>query len=122
MTNRKPTLKEYFTEIAEVLTSVNRPDLAEVMESRIEQLDKKNSAERKPTAKQTENEGIKQTILDNMEPNRLYTVGELLKETPGLPEGFTSQRMSALVRQLKEAQLVTRTEVKRVAYFSKATA
>ena len=82
-------------------------------------LAKKNSAEKKPTAKQTANEAIKDNIVATMEadPNRLWTISELTKEVPGLPEDVTPNKISALVRQLKEANIVERIEEKRKAYF-----
>lgn len=81
-------------------------------------IDKKNSAERKPTATQTENVGLKVAILEGMESGKAYTIGDLMKEIPELAD-LTNQRVSALVRQLKDEGLVTREEVKRKAYFTK---
>ena len=81
-------------------------------------IDKKNSAERKPTATQTENVGLKVAILEGMESGKAYTIGDLMKEIPALAD-LTNQRVSALVRQLKDDGLVTREEIKRKAYFTK---
>ena len=78
-----------------------------------------SKGERKPTKTQVANEGFKQVIVDNMEPGRLYTITELAKEMP-FGEELTSQRVSALVTQLKKAGTVIRTEDKRKAYFSLA--
>lgn len=81
-------------------------------------LEKKSakSGERKPTKTQVANEGFKEIILANMESNRLYTVTELTKEMP-FGEELSNQRVSALVRQLKDAGKVERIEEKRKAYF-----
>lgn len=81
-------------------------------------IDKKNSAERKPTATQTENVGLKVAILEGMESGKAYTIGDLMKEIPALAD-LTNQRVSALVRQLKDEGLVIREEIKRKAYFTK---
>lgn len=81
-------------------------------------IDKKNSAERKPTATQTENVGLKSAILAGMESGKAYTIGELMKAIPEVAD-LTNQRVSALVRQLKDDGLVTREEIKRKAYFTK---
>jgi hypothetical protein len=51
-------------------------------------------------------------------PNQLFTVSELLKKVPNLPDTMTNQRMSALVRQMVDAGSVKRTEDKRKAFFS----
>ena len=80
--------------------------------------DKKNSAERKPTATQTENVGYKTAILEGMESGKAYTIGDLIKAIPEIAD-LTNQRVSALVRQLKDEGLVTREEIKRKAYFTK---
>ena len=84
----------------------------------LELLSKKNAAEKKPTAKQTANATIQDAILATMaaEPARLFTITELTKEVPNLPEDMTNQRMSALVRQLIPAH-IERIEDKRKAYF-----
>lgn len=81
-------------------------------------IDKKNSAERKPTATQTENVGLKSAILVGMESGKAYTIGDLMKAIPELAD-LTNQRVSALVRQLKDDGLVVREEIKRKAYFTK---
>ena len=73
--------------------------------------------ERKPTKTQIANEGFKEVILANMESGRLYTITEITKEMPFGTE-LSTQRVSALVRQLKESGKVVRTEEKRKAYFS----
>ena len=79
---------------------------------------KKNSAERKPTATQKANEGYNTAILEFMEVGKKYTITDLMKEVVELAD-LSNQRVSALVRQLKEEELVERTEEKRKAYFSK---
>ena len=96
------------------------------IEHEIELLDKKNSAERKPTAKQTANVGVKAEILEivQADPNRLFTVSDILKAL-GNPD-FTNQKVSALVRQMYDTTgenptgeqfALVRLEEKRKAYF-----
>jgi predicted transcriptional regulator len=84
----------------------------------LELLAKKNSAEKKPTAVQVANEGIKADILDGMENGKKYTITDLMKEIPACAE-LSNQRVSALVRQLVTDGAVERTEEKRKAYFHK---
>ena len=105
--------------IAYVLDNCTLPsEVEEKLVSMKAQLEKKSnkSGERKPTKTQLENENFKNIILDTMESNRLYTVTELAKEVPFGVE-LSNQRVSALVRQLKEAHKVERIEEKRKAYF-----
>ena len=53
-----------------------------------------------------------------MESGKAYTIGDLMKAIPEIAD-LTNQRVSAIVRQLKDDGLVTREEVKRKAYFTK---
>ena len=55
-----------------------------------------------------------------MEDGKAYTVTELTKAVAEL-DGLSNQKVSALLRQLKEEGSITREEVKRVAYFTKVT-
>ena len=98
------------------------PMLSEFIAHEMELLAKKNTAEKKPTAQQEANAGIKSGVLSVMQdnPNKMYTVSELLKAVPDLPDTMTNQRMSAIVRQMVDAGQVKRTEDKRKAYFSLA--
>ena len=93
------------------------PAEVEFIDHELALLAKKNSAEKKPTAQQTANEGIKTAIVEGMEPNRLYTITEIIKSVPACAD-MTNQRVSALLRQLVEGGKVKRTEDKRKAYFS----
>ena len=103
-----------------IVEKSNHPQTAELVakiDNELALLAKKNSAEKKPTAQQTANVGIMSAIVEGMEPNRLYTVTEVIKEIPQCAE-LTNQRVSALLRQLVEGGKVKRTEDKRKAYFS----
>ena len=116
MTNKKMTKREMFAQI-----KANYPlTQAEVafIDHEIELLEKKNSGEHKPTAKQTENESVKSAIYDEMENGARYTISEMIKALPSCAE-LTNQRVSALVRQMIADGKVSRTEEKRKAYFSK---
>ena len=86
----------------------------------IELLDKRNSKDRKPTAIQQANEGIKEDIVAYLENvDKPQSITDIIKGAEGCAE-LSNQRVSALVRQLKEAGIVVRTEVKGRAYFSLA--
>lgn len=96
-------------------------DVAEKMEKMKASFIKKSSGERKPTANQKANETLKSAILDFMETDVLYSVGQLTKEVPELVSAnASSQKTSALVKQLKDAGLIVRVEEKRKAFFKKA--
>ena len=112
-TTKKMTKREMFEQIKSHLT-----DTAEVafVEHELELLAKKNSGEKKPTAQQVANDGIKTAIAEGMTTNRLYTVTELIKEIPECAE-LTNQRVSALLRQMIADGTVVKTVDKRKSYF-----
>ena len=92
-------------------------DVAEKIEGMLIQLEKRSSAERKPSARQIENESLKGKIVETMETNRLYSVGEMLKEFVFFPADMTPQRLSAIMTQLVSANKVERLVEKRKVYF-----
>lgn len=113
---KKMTKRDYFTAI---LSKYPLTDAEKAfVEHELELLEKKNSSEKKPTAQQVVNEGIKAAIVAGMTPNRLYTITEIQKEIPECAE-LSNQRISALIRQMVGNEIV-RTEDKRKAYFSLA--
>ena len=110
----KMTLKDYFMELIALAQENGRDDLIAFCEDRIDKLARKGG-EKKPTAKQVENEGIKDVIvtvlaeLDNpVSATAIATDARV---------NVSNQRVSALVRQLKDAGKVERIEEKRKAYF-----
>ena len=92
-------------------------EVVEKLQKMLVQVEKKNSTERKPTATQKENAGLKDAILYSMEIGKQYTVTDLMKSVAEL-DGLSNQRVSALVRQLKDDGKIEREEIKRKAYFS----
>jgi hypothetical protein len=94
-------------------------EVAEKLKSMVTQLEKKSGAERKPTARQVENTKVKEKIASQMEPNVLYTVGEMLKKFE-TTEDMTSQRLTALLTQMAEDGLVEKTKDKGKSLFSLA--
>jgi len=112
---KKMTIVEKYEVIIAKAKGVLSEDEIKFLEERAEVHSKKN-ANRKPTKAQAENEEIKAKILEVMESGKAYTVTEIQKAV-GLE---SNQKASALVRQLKEADLVIRKEEKGKAYFTKA--
>ena len=113
---KKMTKREMFEQI-KANYNLNTDEIA-FIDHELELLTKKNSAEKKPTAVQVANEGIKAEILESMEVGKKYTITDLMKSVPACAE-LSNQRVSALVRQLVTDGSVERTEEKRKAYFSK---
>ena len=119
--SERVTVKSQFESIKEILLDGGHMDLAEFVDGRIALLDKHAKAERKPTAKQVENEGFKSDILAWMEPEMAYTAGDVLKGVPSIvAAGMSINRVSALMTQLKEAGAVTVTVEKRKNFYTLA--
>ena len=115
MANKKMTKRDYFNAILSKYPLTEAEKAFVVHE--LELLEKKNSSEKKPTAQQVANDGIKTAIANGMTANRLYTVTEIQKEIPECAD-LSNQRVSAIVRQMVGVT-INRTEDKRKAYFSK---
>ena len=120
-TTPKLTKAQKFAMIAELAEVKSNPVLAEFIAHEQELLAKKNSAEKKPTATQVANEALKVAIYEGMEPNRLYTVTEVIKEIPAVAT-LTNQKVSPLMNQMVNDGLLTKTSEKRRSYFSKVVA
>lgn len=118
MTNSKKMTKRDFFNILRAsypTTAENYDEVIGFIDHELELLAKKNAAEKKPTAVQVANEGIKQAIVDGMTPGTLYTITDIIKTVPECAD-LTNQRVSALVRQLMP-EYIERVEEKRKAYF-----
>ena len=117
-TNKKMTKRDYFNALLKIEAVKGNDELVNFIKHEVELLEKKNAADKKPTAQQKENDGIKEAVLNGMAENRMYTITELIKEVPECAD-LTNQRVSALVRQLVAENKVERFEEKRKAYFRK---
>lgn len=114
MTNKK-ALDFVLTNFADSLPM----DVAEKLENMMAQLEKRSTSERKPSARQVENEKLKALMLEaiNSDPDRLFSVGEMVKEFEFFPSDITPQRVSALCTQLVEADKLIREVDKRKVFF-----
>lgn len=119
---KKLTKKEMFAMVREIVMtsdSANAEMLIGFIDHEVELLTKKNTGEKKPTAKQVANSAVQTEILDFMEVGKSYTVSELMKIVPAL-YGASNQYASAQVRALVNSGALVRTEDKRKAYFTLA--
>lgn len=99
MTNTKLTKKDHFNALLAIEEVSANPVLVAFIEHELELLAKKNAADRKPTATQVANEGIREAILDFMEENTLYTVSELIKKVPACAD-LSQSKVSAILRSM----------------------
>lgn len=95
-------------------------DVREKFVAMIAALDRKSSAERKPSAKQTANEGVRAAVVEFINANAEgdgFTCSDLLKVCPAV-EGKSNQYVSAILRQAVLAGEVSKGTVKRRTYFA----
>ena len=107
------TKKENFAELRSLALASNRTDLVAFIDHEVELLVKKNSAPKKPTAKQYENEALKDKILDILDGVERMTATEVANALE-----VSVSKASALLTQLREDNAITRTVDHRKAYFS----
>jgi hypothetical protein len=112
-----------FTIALELINQSNHPQKAEAAEKvakEIEQLSKKKSGNSaKQTAKQTANAELGEKVVAYLRanPNQMFTIGELMKNVPGLPEDISSQKMTSLFRLDNVRPFFRRDTVKGKSYF-----
>jgi len=104
--------------LAYVLANVELPaEVKAKVENMKAQFEKKNSAEKKPTANQVANQAIVEGILSEMEEGVLYTITDMIKKLPSCAD-LTNQKVSALIKPLIGVS-IERVEEKRKAYFKR---
>jgi len=112
----KITKREMFEQIRTHLT-----DEAEIafIDHELELLAKKNERRSdKPTAKQVANATLIEEIYEAMETGKSYRIAEIQALIPALADA-SGQKVSALVKKMRDNVLVSREVVKGVAYFTK---
>lgn len=115
------TKREMFVAIANVAEVAANEEMMTFINHEIDLLDaRKNSKSKGMTKTQKENEGVKAVIAEVLtESGEKMTVTEMLAdERLG---GYTNQKISALLRQMVEAKVVTKTIEGKKAYFAAVT-
>ena len=119
-TEKKPTKRDHFNALLDIPEVAENDTLVEFINHEIDLLNRKNSAEKKPTATQMANKALKEEIVECMEPGRLYTISEMLKEFPCC-HGLTAPKVTAIfTRLLIPEGVAVNTKDKRKSYYSLA--
>lgn len=120
MTNTKMTNAMALEIALEVLKKTDAEKYIEVIEKldkMLVQVNKKSSANRKPTATQLENENLREKIIEYLRnTGKRLTVSEMMKEIEGLEE-LSNQRVTSLATFLYKEGKIDREVEKRKAYF-----
>ena len=98
---------------------VSGADVAGFLNHELELLDRKNTVDKKPTATQVANEGIKADIKAFLDAHKgeKFTVSALMKSVPAIADA-SNQKVSSLVRQMVLDGQADRIEDKRKTYFT----
>ena len=120
MMEKKVTKKEKFEMIKEIVLNANVDNealMVEFIDREIELLNKKRASGAK-TAKQKENDELVEKLYNVLaEIGRPVTISELQAESEEFG-AMSNQRVSALMKKLKDAERVTKTPDKKKSYFS----
>ena len=110
------TKREMFTEIRKVVT--DNAEMVAFLDHEIELLNRKSGSPRKPTKTQVENDSFKADILAALaEVDTPVTIKELC-EACGTIANLSNQRITHMLTDLRKDGKVTRTYIKKVAYFA----
>ena len=111
---KKMTKKDYFNVIKGLVN--DRQDLVDFIDHEIELLNKKSSRTA-PTKIQVENEAIKEKIVATLvELDRYATITEIQNANTELAD-LSNQKISALLKQLVDTNIVEKVIDKKKAYF-----
>lgn len=116
---KAPTQKELFTRALALDAVKADPELVAFFTKKIDQLSARSakaaSGDKKPTAKQIANDGIKGDILGVLDATNGKTVTEIVKALGD--DTLTNQKVSALLRQMIEAGDARKDTVKGKSFF-----
>ena len=118
MENKRVTKREYFSRLIEIVEGVavdNSAEIVDFLNHEIELLSKKSNVK---TKTQKENEVLVERVFDALVAvERPVTVSELQAADAEIGD-MSNQKVSALLKKLKDAGRVVRVDDKKKAYFS----
>lgn len=116
MAQNKTTQREFYEQFLELAVNDEQRNFCR---TKIAQLDNKKS-NKTMTAEQKLNEELKGLIVSEvLADGRIMTQGDITKELNAITvKEYSTQKVGALIKQLREMGVVQRTETKGVAYFS----
>ena len=119
MTNKKMTKKDYFKMLKGIDKVAENAELVKFIDHEIELLERKNSADRKLSGNALANVGLREEIIEilSKKPEHLFTPTEVQK---AMKDEYSNQRISALLKQLKEEGKVEKIQDKRKSFFKLA--
>lgn len=127
MENKKQTVAEKFAEVARVLVAAGaQTELVDFINERKEQHEKRTTGKKRGLTKtQKENlvhvEKINAFFFEQADPEVAYTSAEVAQAVGGEIADFTPQKMTALLKQVENAEKVAQatSDKKKVGYQAK---
>lgn len=119
-TNTNTAKMTYVAALTYALENCQMPeDVREKLDSLRAQQMKRNSGDKKPTKTQQANANLREVVLNVLRnEGKPMTVTEVFNAMSDNPEVASTQKVSALMRQLLLEGKVVKTVEKRVSYFS----
>ena len=112
MANRKPTKREMFTEILNILNEAEHPELAEVVQKEIDRLNSRSGPNKKLTEAQQKNIQLMEAIFKVLEANdKPMSISQLMAD-PALADIKSNQHCNSLLIKMRKEGRVQRIEVK----------
>ena len=115
---KKMTKRDYFSKLIEIVEDANVDNSEEIvnfLNNEIKLLNKKSNVK---TKTQKENEVLMEVVFNTLvEVGKPMTVSELMSANEEVG-AMSNQKVSALLKKLKEDERVVRVEDKKKAYFS----
>lgn len=116
MENKKMTKKDYFNELLKIEAVTSNGSLVDFINHELELLDRKSSKSTL-TKTQVENNSLKDVIVGVLQENaRPMTITEIQAANEDLKE-LSNQKVSALLKQLIDNDIVERVPDKKKTYF-----
>ena len=126
MSDKKMTIREGFEKARALYEQMGDAEMVAFFDGRIDQLNKKNSAERKPSEKQVAKTAhdaeLRSAIVNEMEMNTLYSASDLIKNLPTLAAetDLSPAKVSYLMRDLVNDGSVVKVVEKRHTFYKLA--
>lgn len=129
---KKITKRDFYKAIAEMVNkdmdfrmeigekgAITAPMIQEFIAHEVELLDRKNASKSgAKTAQQKANDNIRKQIVDLMTPNTVYRAMDICREMREKGQGdFNTQKVTSLMKNLVEDEIVRRFTEKRVTYY-----
>ena len=115
MANKK-SQREFFTEIRDILAEMDRADLVEFIDGRLEVLANKSGKVSKKRAEEIDTVS-KQVYEALVAVGKAVTVSELVKSATNEVKDYSGQRVSSYLKKLVESGKAVKTTEKKVSYF-----